>query len=769
MNNEQETPAHAAGEVTLSRDLGLFTVTMIGVGGMIGAGIFALTGIAAGVAGPALVLAFFLNGIVTLFTAMVYAELGSAFPEAGGGYLWVKEGLGGAQGFLAGWMSWFAHAVAGSLYALAFGRFASELWIMAGLPTFGLSVHQMTLGFMTLIIVIFTTINYRGASETGTVGNVVTMTKVTILGVFVVFGLIAMSRTEAWHARFTTGFMPNGFGGVLVAMGLTFIAFEGYEIIAQSGEEVVNPKRNIPRATFLSILIAVTIYILVGVTAIGATIPPAGMKAYEYLGKMKEVAIVEVARQVFPLGIGAVVLLFSGLVSTMSALNATTYSSSRVSFAMGRDHNLPAIFARVHPRRHTPYWAVIFSGGLMIAMAWSLPIEHVAAAADIMFLLLFLQVNLTVMILRHKRPDLERGFRVPWFPVVPVIAIFSNGILALYLFAFSPVVWYLAIGWILVGLLAYYAYFSRIEAMEKPKEILLEEVLVSRDYSVLVPVADQEQANILGQIGAILAQDNHGEVLALHVVRVPPQLTLGEGRLFLKEGRSYLEAVIRQAKAREVPVHTIIRLGRNVAEAVRKTAIENASDLILLGWPGYTRSSGRVYGSVIDAVVDAPPTDVAVVRYRARRLLRSILVPVAGGPNSRRIVKMAVSMAKLGEDGPAKVTLLHVVPVGAHNADWVRAEQAFNHALEGIYYEHLERHIVEGTGVVEAVLAEAEGHDLIIVGASEEPLFRNLLLGNISEQIAERASVTVIIVKRRSGRIHSFLRQTVLEPAGESK
>ena len=764
----QRSAALASGEVTLSRELGLFTVTMIGVGGMIGAGIFALTGIAAGVAGPALVLAFLLNGLITLLTAMAYAELGSAFPKAGGGYVWVKEGLGGTHGFLAGWMSWFAYIAAGSLYGLTFGRFASELWTMAGLPTFGLSIHQMTLGFMVLIIAAFITINYWGASETGTIGNLVTMTKVAILGVFVFFGLLAMARTEAWQSRFTGEFLPNGVGGVLVAMGLTFIAFEGYEIIAQSAEEVVDPRRTIPRATFLSILIAVAIYILVGTTAIGAIVPPAGMAAHEYLGLKKEVAIVEVAQQIFPLGIGAILLLLSGLVSTMSALNATTYSASRVSFAMGRDHNLPAFFARIHPRRHTPHWAVICSGALMMTMSLFLPIEKAAAAASIMFLLLFLQVNLTVMILRHKRPDLQRGFMVPWFPAVPVIAIFSNGFLALFMFAFSPIAWYSAIGWIIVGLLAYHSYFSKIEAMEKPKEILMEEVLVSRDYSVLVPVADQEQARILGQIGAILAQDNHGEVLALHVVRVPRQLTLGNGRLFLKEGRSYLETVIQQAKVRDVPVHTIIRLGRHVAEAVRKTAIENASDLIVLGWPGYTRSSGHVYGSVIDPIVGDPPTDIAVVRYRAYRPLRSILVPVAGGPNSRRGVRMAVSMAR-AENGPVKVTLLHVVPPGTCDGDMMRARKALDHALDGVDYELLEQRCVEGADVVETVLAEAEGHDLIIVGASEEPLFRNLLLGNISEQIARRASVTVIIVKRRSSPLHSFLRQTVLGPTGTGR
>ena len=195
-------------------------------------------------------------------------------------------------------MGWLSPGVAGSLSALGFGRLASEMWMIAGLPAFGLSVDQQTLGFMTLIILFFTIINYRGASETGTTGNIVTLTKLGILVLFVIFGILAMLRSEAWHQRFTTGFMPNGFLGVFIAMGLTFIAFEGYEIIAQSGEEALNPKRNIQRAILLAIGIAVTIYLLVSVTAIGATIPPAGMKAYQYLGQQKEVAIVEVARQV---------------------------------------------------------------------------------------------------------------------------------------------------------------------------------------------------------------------------------------------------------------------------------------------------------------------------------------------------------------------------------------------------------------------------------------------------------------------------------------
>lgn len=764
MTTDNESPST---QVSLSRDLSLFTITMIGVGAMIGAGIFVLTGIAAGVAGPALVLVFVLNGLVALLTASAYAELGSAFPEAGGGYLWVKQGLGGGNGFLAGWMSWFAHAVAGSLYALAFGRFFVELLDMAGMPDMGFSIHQRTLFFMTLIIILFTFINYRGASEAGAIGNIITVLKIVILAFFVLFGVLAMLRTDAWHESFTTEFMPNGFLGVFAAMGLTFIAFEGYEIIAQSGEEVINPFRNIPRAIFLSIFIAVGIYILVSITALGATIAPEGIKVWDYLAEKKEIAIVEVAQQTFPLGIGAVILLISGVVSTMSALNATTYSSSRVSFAMGRDHNLPTVFSRIHPHRHTPYLAVTISGALMLIMAWSLPIEEVAAAADVMFLLLFLQVNVAVMTLRHKMPDLKRGWKIPWFPLIPILAIIANAGLALVLFTFSPRAWMSAIGWIVIGLLLYYAYFKTVEIKEKPKEILHEEVLVSREYSVMVPATTVEQANVLGRIGAILAEANNGEVLALHVVQVPPSLSLGEGRYFLREGRTYLDTIIDQARKRDVPVHTQIRIGRRVHEAIRQTAYENATDLIVIGWPGYTNTAGRLFGSVIDPLLDNPPTDMAVVRYvRDGGLMpiRTILVPVAGGPNSRRAVRLATHLARGGDTGPAKVTILNVAPPGAGQTSHIQAQKVFDYTLDGIDYDNIERKVVEGSSVADTIIKESEGYDFIVIGASEEPLFKNLLVGNVAQQVAKQASASTIMVKRRSSRLHSMLRQTVLMP-----
>jgi amino acid transporter/nucleotide-binding universal stress UspA family protein len=754
-----------AGGITLSRTLGLLDITMIGVGAMIGAGIFVLTGIAAGVAGPALVLAFFLNGIVTTFTALSYAELGSSFPEAGGGYLWVKEGMSGTQGFLAGWMSWFAHAVACSLYGLGFGRFALEIWQLAGLPTFGLPNQLVTLVFMVIIVSLFSFINFRGASETGAIGNIVTIAKVVILLIFVGFGLYAMLQRPDSLEVFKENPLPNGIGGVFLAMALTFIAFEGYEIIAQSGEEVINPMRNIPRAIFISIGVVVVIYVLVAFVALGATTQTDGLPVWEYLAQEKEVAIVRSAEQFMPAG--GILILISGLASTMSALNATIYSSSRVSFAMGRDHNLPDVFGRIHPRMHTPYWAIFLSAILIIGMGLALPIEEVAASADVMFLLMFAQVNITVMTLRRRRPDLERGFYVPVFPWPPVIGIVTNIALAAFLAVTLGRVGLLTIGWIVVGMLFYWGYFRGKEEMERPKEVILEETLVSVDYSVLVPVADVRQAGMLGRLGSVLAKEHNGGVLALHVVKVPPQLNLSDGRHFLKEGRPPLQEVIGQAKEFEVPVHTMIRLGRSVPDAILKTTAETTSDMILFGWPGSSGTNEQLFGSVIDRIVSNPPADIAILRYRPHDHFNKILVPIAGGPNGRLAVNLAYSVAKNTPED-TQIVLLHVAvgdinPVQAE----ARAKNAFRYATRGLDFP-FEEQIEPADSPVDGILKASEGCDLIVIGATKEPRFKNLLLGNVAQRVAEGAACPVIIVKRQSTIIDSMLRETVLSPIRQS-
>lgn len=756
------------GEITLSRTLGLLDITMIGVGAMIGAGIFVLTGIAAGEAGPALVLAFLLNGIVTTFTALSYAELGSCFPEAGGGYLWVKQGMGGTQGFLAGWMSWFAHAVACSLYGLGFGRFAVEL-ISLGFPEVLNYTAELTLVFMIIIVTLFAFINFRGASETGLVGNVVTIAKVIILGIFIIVGIRAMILNPNLNV-WTDNFMPHGLGGVFVAMGLTFIAFEGYEIIAQSGEEVKDPKRNVPRAIFISLIIVVIIYVLVAIVAIGAVTVPASagnIPIWEYLEQAQEVAIVRAAEQLMGRW-GGILILISGLASTMSALNATIYSSSRVSFAMGRDRNLPEVFGRIHSKMRTPHYAVAISAVLIIVMALSLPIDQVAKAADVMFLLMFAQVNITLMTLRQRRPDLDRGFMVPWFPIPPIIGIVTNTALAIFLAFETGSVGLVTLAWIVGGVLIYQGYFRKKEQIEGPKEVIHQETLVSVDYSVMVPVADVNHAEHLGRLGSLIAKEHGGEVLAMHVIKVPRSLTLADGRMFLKEGREPIDKVIEVAREMDVPVHSMIRASRDVSEALLKTVAENSSDMILFGWPGSSGTNNSLFGSVIDRIVSNPPADVAIVRSRPYEKLSRIVVPVAGGPNTHLAVLTAVALAKNSPE-ESQVILVHVVVGDISKADAeARANHAFRRAAQGVDFP-MQTEMIQANDPLAGILKAANLADMIVIGATKEPRLKNLLMGNVASRVVEQASCPVIIVKRRSTMLDSVLRETVLPPVRKSE
>lgn len=741
-------------QVTLSRDMSAFDITMIGVGAMIGAGIFVLTGHAAGAAGPAFLVAFLLNGVVTLLTAASYAELGSAFPQAGGGYVWIREGLSPFLGFLGGWLDWFAHSLACSLYALGFGSYAADLLHRSGVTVLGMEQASLSVALAVAVAIIFTFINYLGTSETGAVGNIVTMTKVVILAAFAAFGLVALFRVPHWTQHFVP-FAPRGLISIISAMGLTTIAFQGYEVIAQCGEEVENPKRNLPMAIFAAIGIVVIIYLGVGFVALGAidlsklstdvkaALPVGVDTTWEFLAHFEETAIVEAARQVMPFG--AYILLFAGLVSTISALNATIYSSSRVSFAMGRDRNLPPFFGKIDLRRRTPAVAIFISGGLVILMVTALPIKDVASAADIMFLMLFAMVNLTAIRLRKLRPDLDRGYKVPLMPLIPILGIAFQALLALSLFRLSPIAWFTTMSWIGAGLVFYLAYARTSEAMEEPELVLHEEIVTVRRQSLIFPLDRKTRVERLMPFVSAWAQENEAEILALHVVRVPAQLSIRQGRMFLAEGKALLERVIAAAKEVEVPVHSMIRLGRDEVKGIFGTARRRRASLMVLDWRGYTRSRGRIFGHVIDRLVDNPPCDVAVVSHRGLDEVKRILVPVGGGPHAALAASLA---AQLGVHFEASVNMLNICTREFTPEEQKRRLERLKVTTAGMNFPFTYQ-VLPANDTVEGILDQAADYDLVLVGAAWHRPFDRILFGNIPERLAAQCPKTVIMVKRR--------------------
>ncbi len=726
-------------EVRLSREMRLIDVTMIGVGAMIGAGIFVLTGIAAGVAGPALLIVFLLNGMVALLTAMAYAELGSAIHGAGGGYLWIKRSLPDPSGFLSGWMDWFAHAVACSLYAVGFGAYLTEVLELAGVHVPETALMSFDKWTAVVACALFGFINFRGASETGKAGNIVTTGKIIVLAVFIAAGLWTMwDNTPNWQAAFQP-FMTKGWSGIFAAMGLTFIAFEGYEIIAQASEEVTDPKKNIPRAVFLSLAIVIPIYVLVAFVAIGATIPPEGMAVTEYLYSEQEVALVAAAEQFFRGG--AIVILIGGLLSTLSALNATVYSSSRVAFAMARDASLPKAMAQVHSQRKTPHIAILVSVVLIVGMAVSLPIEEIAAAAGVMFLLLFAGVNVAVIRLRKLEPDLDRGFRVPLVPFLPIVAIVLMSFLAVYLFLDYPLAWAAAGGWIAVGAVVYYGYARSREKAHIEREEWMERI-ERHEYRVLVACYSPTHLHSLLEAALAIAKEKDGEIVAVVVEEVPEGEPLDTGRQRAKIRAPLLDEAVRYGAERGVKVHPIVKVARRVSHGIIETAREEACNFLILGQPHAQSALERLLASAVEKVLRDAPCQVGIIYGDlASKPVKRIVLPTTKGQNPRLAAALTPAFASWF-DVPVRA-----VTVVTHDATDEDAEQLASGARETLEGAGLDAKlkVIKRLDVADGLARSVKDGELVILGAPSTGSVAGMLGATVPAVLSSSGNPVVVV------------------------
>lgn len=727
----------------------MMDATLIGVGAMIGAGIFVLIGIAAGVAGPGLLLTFILNGIIALLTAMSYAELGSCYHDAGGGYLWVKEGLPKWNGFLSGWMSWFAHAVACSLYALGFGAYFEHVLgeFAIVMPHWGFLSPQKILAVGVALL--FAYVNFRGASETGKIGNLVTITKIIILLIFIGFGLELIIRQGDWQATLSP-FLPNGYGGVFKAMGLTFIAFQGFEVIAQSSEEIKNPKKNIPRAVFLSLVIVVPIYIMVAFVALG-TVKPEGMTPWDYLASKKEIALVDVARNFF-VG-GGIMLLVGGVISTISALNATIYSSSRVAFAMGRDRNFPAFFSKVHPKNFTPHWSIMVSMVIIVMMAVSLPIEDVASAADIMFLLLFLQVNLAMINLRKKRKDLDRGYKAPLYPYLTIAGILMLLFLAVYMFKYSVLAWVVTIIWSGIGLLVYRFYSSGRE-IEYTRKVRTLEQMTKQEYSLLVYLSEKTHIQSLSIIASAIAKKHNAKIIFLYIIELVEEKKLQSGLHDYSKASELLQQAQNYVEESGISSKSITKIAHRISKGIVDTAVEEDCNFILMEREKSDGFLERLFSSVVDSVLQGSTTEQAILHGEIKSgEIRNILIPFSTNVHTQLAAEMTPALTGFFN---ANINIAVVFSPGMSIQDQEKKISEINGFLAA---NKLEAKIVTtvDSDILRGIIKLSKGNDLLVMGGKTGDFLELLFAKSLVREITRRVECPVLWLKEYEERKSFFL------------
>ena len=506
--------------------MGLAGATGTGVGAIVGGGVLALAGVAFAEAGPAAILAFALNAVIAVLTALSFAELSSAFPQSGGTYTFAKKVLSVEAAFAVGWIAWFASLVAAVLYALGFGYFF-RVALESLLQASGAEAPAWLVGPMAvpLFAMLATGLYALGlARRSGGGGQWANYGKVVVFGVLIVGGAIALAGEPAERVGAgLTPFFEGGAAGLFGAMGFTFIALQGFDLIAAVAGEVKEPERVLPRAMLLSLGIAIVIYLpLLFLVAVVGTEPGESIAAAS--AKDPEGIVATAARR-FLGAPGYWLVIVAGVLSMLSALRANLFAASRVAIAMSRDRTLPHVFSRLHPTRGTPASAVFLTAALVIVIVLIVgDVAAAGAASSLIFLVTFALANVMAILSRRRSKGGRATFRTPWFPLIPVVAGIACVLLAVFQGVVVPEAGGIAAVWLGIGGVLFLALFGRrARVVDELAAAVDPEVgrLRGRNPLVLVPLANPAHASGMIAVAGALAPAGVGRVLLLSVVVRP--------------------------------------------------------------------------------------------------------------------------------------------------------------------------------------------------------------------------------------------------------
>ncbi len=726
-------------ETELSRDLGLISAMAIGVGTMIAAGIFSLSGLAIQNVGSAAIVSFLLAAVVALFTALTYCEFVSIYPNSGEGYLYARKTFSAPMAFLVGFALFLGYTSSCGFYLATFSSYFAEfIWHAP--------IESIT-GIIALVLL--TLLNVKGTKESGSFQIVVTIAKVVLLMWFVVGGLGSVDLNDVYN-KFSTDIVKIGSTATLV-----FITFFGFSAIAASAGEIINPVKTIPRSIFLSMGIVTVLYTLVVLVIIAAN-----------LTEYDEAAMGEAAK-LFLGSIGGMVIVAGGLFSMVSATNASIMAGSRVSFAMSQLGHFPEFFSRVNQKTKTPIPATVLVGATIFAFIIGLSLKGLADFANAVLLLALIMVNAALIVHRRKYPHIERPFRVPLVPLLPILGILSNLYLLIQsslqlwdtqgFYGILPVI--LAAGSLAIGLVAFLLIKGKepeeVETLEdafyEPVSIHSSQLPEKVKYRILVTLSNPANVPQLLEIAHAIAKERDGEIIGLRIAVVPEQLSPNRENFsndfYVTKERPILEMANKYADENNIPFKSQIDVAHDAARSIIESAQQLECDLIIMGWKGFTTTSERILGEVADTVVSSARTDILLAKVVAGSDLKNWLLPTAGGKHAIQAEQYAASIIRSRE---GSMTFCSIVPPNSGESIVEGTSKILNKAVERVSSENgleIKTEIIRNKSVAQGILEESKNHDAIMLGATEHR-FKQILFGSIPEVIAKESLKTVVLVKK---------------------
>ncbi|GAA3837427.1 amino acid permease [Brevibacterium ammoniilyticum] len=399
----------------LKRTIGFFSLTMIGVGATIGTGIFFILSESVPVAGPAVIWSFVIAGVVAGLAVICYAELAGSVPVSGSSYSYAYATLGELPAMGVAACLLLEYGVAGAAVAVGWSQYVNQLLFnlfgfqipdaLAYAPEEGGIVNLPAIILLAMCCFLLV----RGTGESVVANTVMVCIKLGVLVFFVVVGL------TGWNADNFANFAPFGLAGVVSGSGIIFFTYVGMDSVATAGDETKNPKKTMPRALIAALIIITSIYVLVAVAALGA-------QPWEKF-KGQDAGLSEILENIVGSTWPGTVVAAGAVISIFSVTLVSIYGQSRILFTMARDGMMPKLFQDVNPRTLTPVKGTIVVTIVIAIMAGFIPINFLAEMTSIGTLVAFVVVSLAVILLRIREPNLERGFKVPFYPVLPILSI----------------------------------------------------------------------------------------------------------------------------------------------------------------------------------------------------------------------------------------------------------------------------------------------------------------------------------------------------------
>ena len=699
--------------------MGLLGATTLGVGALMGAGIYVLIGLAAGEVGPGAWLSYLICGLLSILSVLMFGEFSRRMPVTGGGYAYAYNAIGSFWGFITGWLLALGSIFACAMYATGFAYYLASI-LSSRIP------EAVLKGIAVAIIAVLTLSNCWGTRKGDRLQKFFTWGNLAVLLILILFSL---PKADPVHL---SPMFPKGINGVGGAIAIIYVSFFGYQLIANNAEEIVEPTRTVPRAMVFAMLISLAFYI--GVALVSVMVVPwqslAGSKA-----PLVDVAVTGLGR------IGWLLVVLGGILASAAALNSTLMAQARQIFAMGKDRFLPAIVGSIHATYRTPT-AALWAGGIITAVSViSADLTFIVKSANFCFLASLLPISLALRRLYRNSDKAAPVNRLKRY--IPELAFIANLSLLLTIDWVSIL---FGLQLTAIGCFIYLFYSRRREIRSRTgMSIVLTQEQKSMFHGgsrILVPMANPQTQSALFCISDALLADHGGEIVVLTVVETPNQMDFYSALGSAEDSLQILDRSISLPKLERVRLKPVVRVSRNLAKGIVHAAEEEGCSLIVMGYAG-TETPQSLH--LIEEVLSHARTDTILLKLRGEFAPKRIAVSLGSSLNLNLIVRLAGAVA---DRYGGEITFLNILPLNytgeqkSHSGK-ILVEAIQRHAARALYRIEL----ASSDEPLEFLVKRSVEFDLLIVGTTKVGLLERVAVGSFSSQIAGRSECSVAVVK----------------------